>query len=329
MDSLQQPQCWILSDGRAGNDRQSQALAEALNLSVRWMPATLRVPWSWVAPRIAAGGLAAVDSEARAALLEQPAPVLIACGRRSALVNRLLKARWGEKVFAIQVLNPRIAPDHFDLLVVPRHDHLSGEHVLSVTGSLHQVGPAWLEQGRQGFPALGQLPEPRTLLLVGGPTRALPIRRAYIDTLISTLRHWHERDGGSLLISSSRRTPGWIVGRLREELQDIPGDRYWASSEDDNPYAGYLAWAQRIVVTPDSANMLTESAATAVPVLAHAPKAPKGRVGELLRELTEQGRVRPLNLRFQDWPCQPFNEMPGLVARVSERVAAQLRSADA
>ncbi|MGJ4731225.1 nucleoside-diphosphate sugar epimerase, partial [Luteimonas sp. SDU101] len=45
------PQIWALSDGRAGNARQAEALAAALGGPTRALQLAPRAPWRWAAPR--------------------------------------------------------------------------------------------------------------------------------------------------------------------------------------------------------------------------------------------------------------------------------------
>src|SRR5690606_11690409 len=146
-----------LSDGRAGNARQAQALAAALAPAPRDLVLAPRAPWRWLAPRRLPG-----DGDAFgpgfAAALAAPPTLAVGCGRQAALATRILRGR-GSRV--VQVLDPRLAPRHWDVVVAPAHDGLAGPNVVTVTGSLHPVDEAWLRDGREAFPGLGDLPGPR------------------------------------------------------------------------------------------------------------------------------------------------------------------------
>ena len=101
---------------------------------------------------------------------------------RAALATRLLRER-GSKV--VQVLDPRIDPRHWDLVVAPEHDGLRGENVIAMLGSLHPVDDLWLAEGRRDFPALALLPRPRVALLIGGPSPHWPLAG---DAFVAMLR---------------------------------------------------------------------------------------------------------------------------------------------
>ena len=66
----------------------------------------------------------------------------------------------------------------------------------------------------------------------------------------------------------------------------------WSDGGDGtNPYAGLLGWADQIVVTPDSVNLLSEACATRVPVCVLLPDSARGRMARFQRDLREQGRL--------------------------------------
>src|SRR3954447_15597341 len=101
MDSTQ---LWTLTDGHAGNRRQADALAAALDDGpvTDWLLQP-RLPWSVSAPRRFVGARNAFGP-AFAQALEQPPRLAIGCGRQTALATRLLREH-GSKV--VQILDPR------------------------------------------------------------------------------------------------------------------------------------------------------------------------------------------------------------------------------
>ena len=253
---------WVISDGAAGNERQALALASALGVSARVMALPLRAPWSWFAPHRIPGGRLALGDRDRAGF-EAPWPdVAIGCGRSAALLTRMLRDLSNGDCYCVQILDPRIDPRHWDAVIAPRHDQLEGANVLHTLGSLNPIDDAWLASGREAFPDFEGLPRPRVALLVGGPRRGIDFDERLLQRLIETVRT--AAQGGSVLATASRRTPSGFAARLRDALADFPGV-FW-NGEGTNPYPGLLGWADRIVVTPDSVNMLSEACAAGVPV---------------------------------------------------------------
>lgn len=310
--------CWILSDGAAGNRRPARALAESLGFDPFELVLQVAAPWRWLAPRWLPASAAAFGTDFERAL-PKPPQLAIGCGRQAALATRWLK-RHAPMCRAVQILDPRVDTQHWDAVLAPAHDRLQGENVLQFTGGLHGIDGAALARARIAFADLAQLPAPRTLLLLGGPHRGYRFNRRAWEGLREILLHWHARDGGSLLVSSSRRTPDWLRQAARAELAALPGRQWHGEADGSNPYAGFLAWADRIVVTPDSANMLAEACATAVPVLCPLASALHGKLSSLYRELLESGRVRPLKPEYQPWAVAPLRE----TARIANELCARL-----
>ena len=311
-------EAWAISDGAAGNERQAVALARAVGGGEpRVLRLAARAPWRWFSPRVVMGSRHAFGAEF-ARQVRGPWPkVAIGCGRQAALALQLLRLASDGACRTVQILDPRIEPDQFDLVVAPAHDGLHEDNVVVTRGSLHDIDDAWLERARVQWPRLVQLPGPRTVLLLGGSNRAMELDEAYWRALAQRLGEWLMRDGGSLLVTTSRRSPDWLREAARAEFSAVPGLQWHGEDDGPNPYAGLLAWADRIVVTPDSVNLLSEACATRVPVFALADQPLRGKLDVFLRELVGMGRVRIMEADASAWPVQPLREM--------ERVAGEVR----
>jgi mitochondrial fission protein ELM1 len=312
------PTAWLLTDGAAGNRKQAEALATALGLPAQHEVVATRVPWRWFAPRWVPGSLAAIG-------LATPSPwpaLAIGCGRQGALALRVVRAASGGATRTVQILDPRIDPAAFDAVVVPAHDPLRGPNVIVARGALHAVDEAWLAQARQDFATIGQLPRPRTVLLLGGDHRAHRLDEGYWRGLATKLGTWLQRDGGSLLVSTSRRSPDWLRRSARAEFSAVSGLQWHGPEDGPNPYPGLLAWADRIVVTPDSVNLLSEACATEVPVLCHLARPVEAKLGRFLQGLVEAGRVRPMESDYTPWAVAPLRDTAEVAARVRVLLAA-------
>ena len=309
---------WSLSDDRAGNRRQADALARALGLGEpvahQLVP---RAPWRWLAPRRCPGSTHAFG-DAFGHALATPPDIAIGCGRQAALATRLVRARGGR---AVQILDPRIDPSLWDLVVVPEHDRLRGPNVIPVFGSLHPVDDAWLARARDQFVVFATLPQPRVALLLGGLSAHYDFDRQAFDALADAIEHLLVRDGGSLLATVSRRTPPAFGALLRARFAHLPGTVWRGDVDGGNPYPGLLAWADRIVCTPDSVNMLSEACATEAPVQVFAIDDVRGRVRRFVDALQARGRVQRLGAA---WPAEriaPLRETARVAAEVRARLA--------
>ncbi|MFT4249387.1 MAG: mitochondrial fission ELM1 family protein, partial [Pseudomonas sp.] len=277
-----------------------------------------RAPWRWWSPRRLPGDRAAFGA-AFARRLQAPPTLAIGCGRQAALATRLLRARGS---LTVQILDPRLSPHHWDLVIVPEHDRLRGGNVLTLLGSLNSVDDAWLAAGRTGFPELGTLPGPRIALLVGGPTAQVPWHTDQLGPLCAQLAAQLREQGGSLLVTASRRTPARARPVLRQALRGLPSALLWLDEDDGpNPYHGLLGWADAIVATADSVNLLSEACATPVPVAAAFAEVAQGRVQQFVQALRGHGRLSAIEALPQPGVAIiPLRETARVAAQVRERL---------
>jgi len=317
--------CWVITDAAAGNQRQALALAGHLQLQLRHMVLEPRAPWSWLAPRFTLGGTLALPADQRA-LLAPPWPlVAIGCGRTAALFTRQLR-RWSAgDCHTVQILDPRIDPGHWDTVIAPRHDRLDGPNVLTPLGSLNPVDEDWLADGRESCPTLADLPQPRVGVLLGGPRRGIPLDADYAQRLAHQLLARQHAEGGSLLVLASRRTPAAIMTIMHATLAGSPG-LIWAGHDDGrNPYPGVLGWADRLVVSPDSVNMLSEACAVGCPVHTFVTAPLSGKIARFHRTLRDAGLLHDLDAT--PTPRQPpLRETTGIAAELRRRMATRQRT---
>jgi mitochondrial fission protein ELM1 len=309
--------CWIVHDGRAGHRRQAQALARALGFAgAREIALRPGLAARCLAPRRFPGAERGYGEEI-AALLAAPPALAIGCGRQAALATRLLHQRGAR---AVQILHPRIDTQHWDLVVAPEHDGLQDANTLTCLGSLNPVDDAWLQEAGERFAALGRLPGPRTTVLLGGPTRAVRFDRSAFEVLASKLEYQLAREGGSVIVCASPRTPREWSGLVRERYAEAPGRVWIDASDGENFYAGALAWADRIIVSPDSVNMISEACATVAPVFVAEPDRATGRVRRFIASLEARGRVRAQSREPAAFVVAPLRETARIAASVRERL---------
>lgn len=309
---------WTVTDGHAGNARQASALARALGAAVERDLVLHPGPLArWLAPRAWPGASHAFGGGFAGALATPP-ELAVGCGRQGALATRLLRARGAQ---AVQILDPRIDPRHWDVVVAPEHDRLRGANVVTLLGSLHPVDDAWLAQARADFAAFDALPRPRTALLLGGPSAHARFDAhaacAWIDAVCSEVR----AEGGSLLATTSRRTPSAVAAHLQQAARGLPGIAWTGDADGANPYAGLLGFADRIACSADSVNMLSEACATTAPVQVLGSDALDGRPRRFVDALLQRGRVGAFERRFGGVAdATPLRE----TARVAGEVARRL-----
>ncbi|WP_439578441.1 mitochondrial fission ELM1 family protein [Elioraea sp.] len=301
---------WVLADPRPGTANQALGIAERLGAPFRVVPlgwsALARVPWPWPT-------LAGLDAGARARIAPPWPKLVISAGRRSAPVALWLGRRG---VRTVHAMRPGFGASRFDLLVVGGHDRPAPvSNVLEIVGACHRVSAAVLERARGEWAELAALPAPRVAVLVGGPVRAEGLDRETASRLIPRVRRRFPE--ASLMVTTSRRTGTEATALIAAALADRPNHLFRWGDAGPNPYLGYLALADAIVVTGDSVSMLAEAAATAAPVFVATRE--RGRHERMIESLMTAGRVRPLRLAERPFAVTPLDEAARVAAAIRTR----------
>jgi mitochondrial fission protein ELM1 len=313
-------ECWVVTNGADGNERQALALASYLPWPVRTLIAEPRAPWAWFAPRRLPGARMAWG-EAAQRMLKAPWPrLIIGCGRSTALFTRLVREWSDGRCRSVQILDPRIDPRHWDLVITPQHDALKGDNVLHPLGSLNPIDDAWLADARQAWESqITALPAPRLGVLLGGPRHGVALDANYAEQLIDAVLARHGGEGGSVLVLASRRTPSALFEQVERSLNRLPGLTWRGDDDGINPYPGVLAWADRLVVTPDSVNMLTEACATGRPVHTLITRPLTGKLARFHEALRARGLLHPIDAETAAQQ-PPLRETADIAAALCERL---------
>ena len=304
------PAATILSEPYAGLQTQARGLAEAAGLHPAVVELHPRAPWRWVGARMWPNPLAAVPLPALGD------GVLFAAGGTAAAVAAALR-RPGRP--AVQVQHPRMDPARFDVVVVNRHDGLSGPNVVVTRTALHTATPARLLAARAAWaPRLAHLPRPLVSVLVGGSNGRFRLDRSVAEALGRQLAAMMRADKVGLALTPSRRTGAEARAALAAAVAP-EGGWVWDGA-GENPYFGLLALADAIVVTEDSVSMVSEAAATGAPVLLASLPGRSRRIRLFNELLMQDGRVRPFAGRLETWPVQPLDDTPAAGADVRRRL---------
>lgn len=315
---------WAISDGRAGIEAQAMGLAEAVARQVParivvkrvgWSGRTGRLPWwanwlprRWLTP----------ESE-----IQPPWPDLWIAAGRATLPLSIRARRWsGGKTYVVQIQDPRVPAHMFDLVIPPRHDRLSGDNVLPITGSPHRVTAARLDAEYAKFrDQIDALPRPRVAVLLGGKSRAFDLSAVRAAEMAHQIQLPLEQEGGSLLMTFSRRTPEQAQALLTARLRHLPGI-IW-DGQGPNPYFAFLAAADYILVTEDSTNMAVEAASTGKPVFILKMDGTSLKFRLFHQELESLGAARPYGGAFHGWTYAPVDETGRAAAEVVARMDAR------
>jgi mitochondrial fission protein ELM1 len=305
---------WAVSDGRAGIEAQALGLAEAVarlrpaEIAVKrigWRAGLGRLPWRLIPPAARTGDP-----------LGPPWPdIWIAAGRATLPLSTRVRAWSDGRTFVAQTQDPRTALAPFDLVVPPEHDGLAGPNVLPIVGAPNRLSPERLAADGVKFAAqLDPLPRPRVAVIVGGRSKAFDLPAADARTLALRIEDAVRAAGGSVMVSFTRRTPAAARAAMAPVFGRLPGV-VWDGT-GDNPYFGFLAAADVVLVTEESTNLATDAAATGKPVLVLPMRGRSAKLARFHGELARRGIARPFDgaLSGADYP--PLRE--------TDRAAAEL-----
>lgn len=318
------PRVWVVSDGRAGIENQGLGLAEAIarlrpiDLSVKrigWRGGFGRLPW-WLHP-------APLRTLLPGSGIAPPWPdIWIAAGRATLPLSMRMR-RWSRgATMVVQLQDPRTPPGAFDLIIPPKHDRLTGDNVLPIVGSPHRVTAERLAQDYERFAAeLDPLPRPRVAVLIGGNSKAFNLSPERAAAMAHEIELPVRQDGGSVMVTFSRRTPEDAKALLAARLKHLPGV-VW-DGEGPNPYFAFLAAADFILVTEESTNMTTEAASTGKPVFILKMEGESLKFRLYHEDLERLGAARPFGGAFHSWTYEPLAETERAAAEILRRFEAR------
>ena len=349
------PLVWLLIGDKPGDNAQARVLVDALGLPYETRQVFPKPEWVLGKPKFEAG-LEHLDL-ARSAPLTPPWPdLVVTVGRRPSAAALWVQDQSGGRTRIVLLGRPKRWAERFALIVAPRQFKIPPRDNLvqldlpllrADPGAVAAAGEAWRSR-------LAALPRPLTALFVGGETKPFRFDAAVARDLLARLERSRAADGGSLYVTTSRRTRPEVVAELEARLPE--GARLFRWSADapaDNPYLGLLAHADRFVVTADSVSMLIEVASLGRPLaifplplgrgladrcraamvglglptpLAHLLHrlgiAGYGRdLGEISQVLFERGLAVPLGQPFRSSGAPLQDELAPVVARIRDLLA--------
>ncbi len=315
---------WCVSDGRAGIERQTVAVAHALSERVptrikvlRLQPTGFQVhlpPSLWLMPK------SALPIE-QAARLQPPWPdVWIGNGRRSIPYSLRVKKWSARQSLVVQLQDPRMSPKRFDLVAPPQHDAVRGDNVITTLGA-----PVWYSQ-RQIEGELAAIPSPRhagkklVMVILGGTSKRHQLSLARAHAIVADLQRLAHQDV-HLLITTSRRTPKHAEDLFRA-FAFTSGSDFFANEARDgrNPYLAWLAQADIALVTEDSTNMMTDVAFFGIPIHLIKLEGGDAKFDRLHSAFIERGAARWFNGSLAPWSYEPIRDAMAIAEAIQARL---------
>jgi uncharacterized protein len=258
---MSEPTVWVLRSDAMGGDGEATALAQALG----WPSIEKRMvflsrqgglkrllgckPW---------GSLSNVN-QSKSDIMHPPWPdLVIAVGRRQASVARWIKRQTGGQARLVQFQFPVMPAGFFDLIVSDAYPATSNVvhapfPIMRLPSSPDANDIAHWQSAFQ------PLPKPWYTLLIGGPAKPYGLDGKIAEKMLGDVVQRVKRHCGSLLVTTSRRTPSDVIDLLRKEVANIAHLHVWSPTPQPNPFQAMMHLADQVIVTSDSVSMAIEA----------------------------------------------------------------------
>lgn len=311
---------WVLEDNRQGHANQLRGIINALNTSYK----NIKLSYNQFAnlPNTIKGAtLMGVDHKIRDEICSPWPDIVLSAGRKTVPIARYIKKNSNGKSQLIHIMWPGKHHQEFNTIFLPKHDNKTAiENVVHTIGAPNIINNDVLNKEEKKWRKIfAHLPSPNIAVLIGGNTKNYHLNKSDTLDLCKKINLLLKNTNGSLLITTSRRTPTDIISVLKNNL-DFPFYIHDNNKTGDNPYLGILALSTAIIVTGDSISMCSEACSTGKPVYVHTPEnfALKKHL-RFLKILFDKGVAKPLNENiFTPWTCQPLNDANNIATYIQK-----------
>jgi mitochondrial fission protein ELM1 len=323
--ALTDKKIWVLLDERAGNTSQSLGVAEALGLPFETKQIAfnklIKLP-NFLVNKSKLG----LDKACHAELTPPWPDIVISCARRLGLVATYIKSK-SPSTFLAQIQWPGYPYRHFDLIATPLHDNIEAkDNVFNTLGAPHRVTAQVLKREAGKWQSrLPELPRPYIAVLVGGSSNPETFALRHGKKLAAYASELANSLGGSLLITTSRRTGAPMSDALEKNVKSVHYLYKWqfGDSSDANPYYGFLGLADAVIATGDSVSMCSEACATGKPVYIYdEPDLLSSKYRRFLNSLYEHSYAKALlekgNSLFN--PPTLLNDAAAIAEEIKKRI---------
>lgn len=265
--------------------------------------------------------------------------VVVLAGRRLSSVALNIKKRNNNRTFIINILNPNLPFNKFDLILLPRHDNVSPKllnygNIIETNGSINRINSIRIKEESEKWSGFFEnYNKPLISLIVGGDTKNYKFNPREFGEMISNLSNITNRLNGTLLITTSRRTSNECLMQLR---QKIDCDYYlydWKWENDPknllrnnlgNPYYAFLGLSDFLIVTGDSMSMISEACSTGKPTYVYMPKDSLGKKHlRFCQDMLKDNYIKEFNkntTELKEYKYTPLDELNRVVNLIYKKI---------
>ena len=303
----------LLTQGMHGMVSQTEGLAKALKLNFKHQKIKLKPLWNLIPPK-----LTPISENLLTEKFVCDSRIVISCGRKSVIPSIALKKRFGNQIFNIHIQDPKVSFNNFDYVIIPEHDGLNGENVITTKGAIHYLRNEELDLYMNYLkPRINK--EKIVTLIVGGPTKYYTYNEKVIDVIFSKMKRNFISKGFQLIFIPSMRTPLKIINSAKTFFDK---DQIIITEVDKKAYLSSLKLSDYIVVMCDSTSMISECASTGKPIyIFHLPfKRISKRIVNFHEEFENLNITKKFNGNLDTWEYKKLDEAKRIAGILERRI---------
>ncbi len=304
----------LLTEGMHGMISQVEGLAKALDLDFTHHKVELNNFWKLIPPK-----LTPISNKVYKDFDATNYDIIISCGRKSVIPSIYLKKNSPKKIINIHIQDPKVNLKHFDIIVTPEHDGVTGNNVISSRGAIHYLTEQEISFSKDYL--VGRLDNKKNYLglIIGGPNKYYNYSNQIIKRVLLKVKKISELNELQVIAIPSIRTPKNIITMTSEIL----GENHIAINEvDKRAYLSTLAISKYLVVTCDSTSMISEAAITGKPVYVEELPAKKNdyRFKKFRDLFTKLNIIKKLDKNLEYWTYKKLDESNRIAKEIKEKI---------
>ena len=304
----------LLTEGMHGMISQVEGLAKALDLDFIREKIELNNFWKLFPPKITP-----IKNFVFKNKLDYEFNIVISCGRKSVIPSLYLKNKYKSKIINIHIQDPKVSLSNFDFIIVPEHDSLFGENVITSKGAIHYLtNDELIENENYLKPRID--PQKKIIsFIIGGPNKYYDYNDKIIDEIFLKIENNFIKNNYQVIIIPSIRTPKNIIEKSQNYFNK---NQIIVLDVDKKAYLSALKLADHIVVTCDSTSMISEAAITGKPIyVAQMPSIKSNqRFKEFFNLFESLKIIKNLDSSVESWNYEKLDETNRISSYIKDKI---------
>ena len=307
----------LLTEGMHGMISQVEGLAKSLNIEFIHEKIELNSFWKLIPPKFTPSQNFTFKND-----IKKNFDIVISCGRKSVIPSIYLKKKYKDKIMNIHIQDPKVSLNNFDYVVVPQHDSLNGNNVITSIGAIHYLKQDELDQNENYLK--NKINKEKIIsLIIGGPNKYYNYNDKSIGEIFIKIQKNFIDNGYQLILIPSMRTPQKIINKATNYFDK---NQVIINNVDKKAYLSSLKLADYIVVTCDSTSMISEAAITGKPIYVAqmTPIKKNYRFEKFFNLFRSLNIIRNLESSVEKWNYEKLNETD----KVSDHIKKKFKDYD-